>query len=1122
MAIRVLQGSRISFAPRPEDIPELRTQVPEQRFIPTSSASASALQTLGTSVINAGRAFGQAGALDQQRDEARQADAIELNFKNKLLDLQFGSADGTITGWMSQRGQAFFDGRADRDEAVKQARADAFAQAGGNVGVAQVAGPRLDRLVVSNQVTMLSRGADMRRQAEVATDKARVVTAQRSAIAMGINVDLLTAKTGSLNPIEEAKVVAFTGELALVRAAVIDEAAKQDITVSTPGGQDYILNKIEDAWTEVHRQHINNLLADGKGEEAARYYNWALPMISSDLQDDIENDIKTGVSGETARNAVTLSTGANTPEDRRKLLDDNLVAVHASPEAEKEARINLRAYEVQLLTEQKARDAAFTDMWLKNMKSGENNPAEQGLLHQAEAHRLKLYEPAMKQFLARQTGKTVPFNKATVKQYSLLQRQNRLHTVDIYDPKIIKALGPAWPDFRTAWVRELAARTGSTKELAKLSRADIKKSQDLEAILKFGEDKFKQLNYNDEELWIARVAIGRMLDRFDKTTLLDNDAKASIITDAVDEVEHDGLSWFYSPNMSNAEAQTLRETEGHIHFIKPDEFDARTAERFGVPLYFVKAARETRLNLGVPVMGVLIRNDYRKAQRQAKKKAANAQLQKAPPPTAAPTAARPEVPTVTPTTARPGAPAVARPGAPTAESVAKFIFDEFGPGVTDPVVEFEVFDEFEEYPVDSQPTIRKAITAATSTQTDRIQKATADIKTKVRSAAFTPDKPLTAVTLAAMVKDRIAELKAEDERTAAAIIQRAPKKREAKALAEFKREEAKRAATKAATQAAIERADAGLIDRILTPEDKAVIEAFFGPEKIREQIAPITKLVTPAVVAKIAEAAQENDTVDIGIGNLGKKKAQVVAKQVLETLDKEVPKGDEITPAVVKQIAETAQENDTVDIGIGSLEPEEARVVTEQVLEALDEDLIRRRPPVDPTVVQPSPTEVPGPGEVAPAAAKQKVSSKKGVIMKEQEKKRVVITRKVINALAKIESGGDIKAESPVGALGKFQIMPKTAANPGFGVKPLSTGTDVLAAPVAEQERFMIDYLQALTERLGSLRLGLMAYNWGYGNVRKWLTGKTTIIPRETRNYIKKFQVAGILEIPIEDTELLG
>jgi hypothetical protein len=157
--------------------------------------------------------------------------------------------------------------------------------------------------------------------------------------------------------------------------------------------------------------------------------------------------------------------------------------------------------------------------------------------------------------------------------------------------------------------------------------------------------------------------------------------------------------------------------------------------------------------------------------------------------------------------------------------------------------------------------------------------------------------------------------------------------------------------------------------------------------------------------------------------------------------------------------------------------------------------------------------------EIFPLAKKK---SKEGVIMKEQEKKRVVITRKVINALAKIESGGDIKAESPVGALGKFQIMPKTAANPGFGVKPLSTGTDVLAAPVAEQERFMIDYLGALTRELGSLRLGLMAYNWGYGNVRKWLTGKTTIIPKETRNYIKKFQVAGILEIPIEDTELLG
>lgn len=123
------------------------------------------------------------------------------------------------------------------------------------------------------------------------------------------------------------------------------------------------------------------------------------------------------------------------------------------------------------------------------------------------------------------------------------------------------------------------------------------------------------------------------------------------------------------------------------------------------------------------------------------------------------------------------------------------------------------------------------------------------------------------------------------------------------------------------------------------------------------------------------------------------------------------------------------------------------------------------------------------------------------------------VDKDVVAALAEIESGGEKdpeNAKSPAGALGKFQIMPATAAQPGFGVKPLSTGKDVLAASIAEQERFMIDYLSALTERLGSLELALMAYNWGYGNVRKFLAGEKKP-PKETRDYIMKFKRAGIL-----------
>jgi len=107
MAIRVLQGSRISFAPRPEDIPELRTKVPESRFIPTSSVSASALQTLGSTIVQTGDVLGRVGAIDQARDEKREVDALTLNLKNKLFEFEYGGPN--IKGFNNERGQEFLD-----------------------------------------------------------------------------------------------------------------------------------------------------------------------------------------------------------------------------------------------------------------------------------------------------------------------------------------------------------------------------------------------------------------------------------------------------------------------------------------------------------------------------------------------------------------------------------------------------------------------------------------------------------------------------------------------------------------------------------------------------------------------------------------------------------------------------------------------------------------------------------------------------------------------------------------------------------------------------------------------------------------------------------------------------
>jgi hypothetical protein len=97
---------------------------------------------------------------------------------------------------------------------------------------------------------------------------------------------------------------------------------------------------------------------------------------------------------------------------------------------------------------------------------------------------------------------------------------------------------------------------------------------------------------------------------------------------------------------------------------------------------------------------------------------------------------------------------------------------------------------------------------------------------------------------------------------------------------------------------------------------------------------------------------------------------------------------------------------------------------------------------------------------------------------------------------------------SPAGAVGKFQIMPSTAAQPGFGLKPLNLAT----ATEADHEEFSRNYLNKLNERFGNQPdLTLAAYNYGVGNVEKLLQKHGVKwkehLPKETSNYLKNFNM---------------
>lgn len=123
----------------------------------------------------------------------------------------------------------------------------------------------------------------------------------------------------------------------------------------------------------------------------------------------------------------------------------------------------------------------------------------------------------------------------------------------------------------------------------------------------------------------------------------------------------------------------------------------------------------------------------------------------------------------------------------------------------------------------------------------------------------------------------------------------------------------------------------------------------------------------------------------------------------------------------------------------------------------------------------------------------------------------------MLAALIQTESGGNPNALSSKGAAGIAQIMPETARNPGYGVKPLQDwdGKDPRTAPIEEQIRFANDLLNAMQEHHDNNPvLAAASYNAGPGAVQKALKKAKgdqhkaiKYLPAETRAYVVK--VAG-------------
>lgn len=113
------------------------------------------------------------------------------------------------------------------------------------------------------------------------------------------------------------------------------------------------------------------------------------------------------------------------------------------------------------------------------------------------------------------------------------------------------------------------------------------------------------------------------------------------------------------------------------------------------------------------------------------------------------------------------------------------------------------------------------------------------------------------------------------------------------------------------------------------------------------------------------------------------------------------------------------------------------------------------------------------------------------------------------------ESGGNPNAISPKGAIGRMQVMPRTAVDISKWMKDglidanMSDAriTEILSNPVTN-EKYGTFYLQKMIREYsgkGGIEAALVGYNAGPGTAQKWIESgfDNSKLPAETRNYVK-------------------
>ncbi|MEL5369982.1 lytic transglycosylase domain-containing protein [Serratia nevei] len=143
-----------------------------------------------------------------------------------------------------------------------------------------------------------------------------------------------------------------------------------------------------------------------------------------------------------------------------------------------------------------------------------------------------------------------------------------------------------------------------------------------------------------------------------------------------------------------------------------------------------------------------------------------------------------------------------------------------------------------------------------------------------------------------------------------------------------------------------------------------------------------------------------------------------------------------------------------------------------------------------------APAESPSDGPWTKYQQQQQSPPQQGGDVVSDAEQRFGIPAGLLGAVISKESSGNANAMSGKGAIGLTQVMPNTARGMGYDPEELKRNPAMQVEAGARYLKQMIDAHD------GNVSAALAAYNWGPGNVQKYLRGEKTQVPTETVNYV--------------------